>query len=217
MSMNDADVDDDYVVKLPSGDARVMSVEELDAALEAGTIHAGSPVLAPGTTTWTTLGVLAGLDESAAAVPPAPQSYPPPSSPHSISPMMLAGPEIDIAIALDDEASFAPRRRVGKIVGGVFAALAIVAVGFAIKSVVTQAIATRAGEAALAAQSPLPPPPAAMPVPAPSPSPVVDPAPPPPAPAVAAAPATASKAGAADKDKKKGGLPGAPSKAKKKK
>jgi hypothetical protein len=202
MSMNDAAVDDDYVVKLPSGDARVMSVDELDAALEAGTIHKDSPVLAPGTVSWTTLGVLAGLDEIAPPVAPAPSS---------IAPMVLGAHEIDVD--LDDDASLVPRRRAGKVVGIIFGAAAILAMGFGIKGAVGQALARRAGEAALAAQ-PAAAPPAAPVAPPPSALPVVEPPPAPPAPAVAPAASAASKA--TDKaDKKKGKLPGAP-KAKKK-
>lgn len=232
MGTNDsaaAAVDDDYVVKLPSGDARVMSIDELDAALEAGTIHKDSPVLAPGTVTWTTLGVLAGLDDepahsavvAVAAIP----------SPSSIAPMVMSGSsgaDVEVPLSLDslddDSAILRPRRRLGKVVVAAFGALAIFAVGFAIKSAVSQTLATRAAEAALAAQpaSPLPatpPPPAA-----PSPPPVVEAAPAPPAPAPAAAAASAphtTKATATtakDKDsKKKGKLPGAPSSAPKKK
>ncbi len=218
MSQNDATVDDDYVVKLPNGDARVMSIDELDAALEAGTIHTDSPVLAPGTVTWTTLGVLAGLDDSATPV-----SLPPPSAPSSMAPMAYTpashdehhAVDVDLALDGDDGAAFVPRRRAGKVIGVVFGAVAVLAVGFAIKSAVGQAIATRAGEAALAAQPVSAPPPAPAPIPLPVSAPVVEAAPPPPAPVAAAAPAT-SKGAAADKDKKKGKLPGAPSAKKKK-
>ena len=225
--MNDAAEDDDYVVKLPNGDARVMSLEELDAAFDAGTIRADSPVLAPGTVTWTTLGVLAGLDEAAAPVSLATPSAPPSSpyeSPSSMAPMAFTPSSrddvgIDVAVDDDDDGlSLVPRRRAAKVVGAIFGAVAILAVGFAIKGAIGQALATRAGEAALAAQPPSPPPPAPVAIPAPIPSPVVNAEPPPPAPV--AAPAAAAPAGAktsaADKDKKKNKLPGAPSSKKKK-
>ena len=208
MSMNDATVDDDYVVKLPSGDARVMSLDELDAAFDAGKIHKDSPVLAPGNVTWTTLGVLAGLDEVAPPVSLSPSSI----APMVLTPSSRAELEVDIALDDDDGASLVPRRRAGKVVGVLFGALALVAVGFAIKGAVSQAIATRAGEAALAAQPPAPPP-APVPAPAPSPSPVVETAAPSAAPSAAPAPAS-SKGAAAEKDKKKGKLPGAPKKKK---
>ena len=217
MSMNDAAVpadDDDYVVKLPSGDARVMSLDELDAAFEAGKIHADSPVLPPGNVTWTTLGVLAGLDEIATPVSDSPSSM----APMAFTPSPHEAHDIDIAIALDDDddgASLVPRRRAGKVIGVLFGAVAVLAVGFAIKSAISQTLATRAGEAALAAQPPAPPPPAPAPPPAPIPSPVVEAAPPPPA--ATAAPAPTTKGAAADKDAKKGKLPGAPTPAKKKK
>jgi hypothetical protein len=208
MSMNDAAEDDDYVVKLPSGDARVMSIDELDAALEAGTIHKDSPVLAPGTVTWTTLGVLAGLDELAPPVATAPSS---------IAPMVLGAHEVDVDLDDDDGASLVPRRRAGKVVGIVFGAVAVLAMGFGIKGAVGQALARRAGEAALAAQ-PAAPPPAAPVAPPPSALPIAEATPAPPAPAAAPAASAASKATTATMekaDKKKGKLPGAP-KAKKK-
>jgi hypothetical protein len=193
-----AAVDDNYVVKLPSGDARIMSVDELDAALEAGTIHSGTPVLAPGTTAWTTLGVLAGLDEIA---PPAPSLFPP--SPTSLAPMAL-GAHADLAVADDEDAlGLAPRRRAAKVVGIVFGAAAVFAVVFGIQGAIRQSIASSAAQAALAAPSPLPPP-AAVPLPAPR-APVVVAAPPPAAAAPIAAPAKAK-----DADKKKGKLPSAP-------
>jgi hypothetical protein len=238
MSTNEAAapaVDDDYVVKLPSGDARVMSIDELDAALEAGTIHKDSPVLAPGTVTWTTLGVLAGLDDEPAVSNAAPAfggsafGGSVVASPSSVAPMVMGPTDLDDDV---DSAVLRPRRRAGKVVVAAFAALAIFAVGFAVKSAVTQTLATRAAAAALAAQ------PAAAPPPAPAPPPpVVVQAAPPPAPApspAAAAPASAStKANAnanananavtskavtaKDKDqKRKNKLPGAPPASKKK-
>ena len=205
-------VDDDYVVKLPSGDARVMSIDELDAALEAGTIHTGSPVLAPGTVTWTTLGVLAGLDdEPVPSVASAASAIP---SPSSVAPMVMSPTDLDDD---DDSAVLRPRRRAGTIVVAAFAALAIFAVGFAIKSAVTQSLATRAAEAALAAQpaaapppAPVPPPPVVVQAAPPAPPPVATPAPP------TAAGAKATAVTAKDKDKKKNKLPGAPSASKKK-
>jgi hypothetical protein len=227
MSTNEAAapaVDDDYVVKLPSGDARVMSIDELDAALEAGTIHKDSPVLAPGTVTWTTLGVLAGLDDepalsnaSAASAALAASAFAIPS-PSSVAPMVMGPTDRDD----DDSAVLRPRRRAGKVVVAAFGALAIFAVGFAIKSAVTQTLATRAAEAALAAQPAAAPPPAPV---APPPvivqaAPPVAPAPPPAAAAAAPAPASASASTKANavtaKDKKKNKLPGAPSASKKK-
>lgn len=202
-------VDDDYVVKLPSGDARVMNIDELDAALEAGRIHAGTPVLAPGTTTWMTLGVLAGLDDVGLSASMAPRS------PSSMAPMVLDG--VDAGGDLDFE-SFAPKRRPAKIVGMVFGAICVLAVAFGIKSAVSQSIASSAAEAALAAQ-PAAPPLAAMTIPAPrppAPEGSAAPTPPKPAPLATPAPATVSKSTAKASDPKKGKLPGAPAAKKKK-
>ena len=211
-------VDDDYVVKLPSGDARVMSIDELDAALEAGTIHKDSPVLAPGAVTWTTLRVLAGLDEEPVPCGASGASGVP--APSSVAPMVMSGSDRDDDDD-DDSAVLRPRRRAGRVVVAAFGALAIFAVGFAIKSAVTQTLATRAAETALAAQpAAAPPPPAPIP---PPPWPLVEAAPqvapaPPPA---AAPPPALTKASAVtaknkDKDKRKTKLPGAPSASKRK-
>ena len=207
-------VDDDYVVKLPSGDARVMSIDELDAALEAGTIHKDSPVLAPGAVTWTTLRVLAGLDEEPVPCGASGASGVP--APSSVAPMVMSGSDRDDDDD-DDSAVLRPRRRAGRVVVAAFGALAIFAVGFAIKSAVTQSLATRAAEAALAAQpaaapppAPVPPPPVVVQAAPPAPPPVATPAPP------TAAGAKATAVTAKDKDKKKNKLPGAPSASKKK-
>ncbi|MBS2014616.1 MAG: hypothetical protein JST00_17140 [Deltaproteobacteria bacterium] len=203
--MSDAS-DDTYVVKLPNGDARVMTVEELDAALDAGTIHASSPILAPGSTTWTTLGVLAGLDEPAPLAPPAAV----PTSPASLAPMAFPAPMTSGSLP-DDELAFTRRGRAVKVVGIVFAAAAVIAVVFGIQSAISQSIASSAAQAALAAQPPAPPPAPAPPPPPPvaKAPPVVAapaPAPPPAAKAEAASPAAASKAKSAERKKAK--LPG---------
>src|SRR5438067_12441837 len=60
---------DAYHVLLGGGQLRVLSLDELDAAFNAGSIDERTFVLAPGSTEWTRLGDLAGLDEDP---PPAP-------------------------------------------------------------------------------------------------------------------------------------------------
>lgn len=200
-------VDDTYVVKLPNGDARVMTVEELDAALDAGLIHSSTQLLPPGSATWTTLGVLAGLDDVA---PPAPPLVP--MSPSSLVPVAFPAPS-DIALAdVDDELGVAGRRRAVKIVGIVFGAAAVIAIVFGIQSAISQSIASSATQAALAAQPPAPPP-APIPPPPVLP-PVIAKAPPPPTPQAAPAAPASAKASAKSADKKNGKLPSAPKKKK---
>ena len=53
-------------VQLGTGDIRAMSLDALDDAFQAGTIDEGTPVLAPGSTSWTKLGDAAGLDAPSA-------------------------------------------------------------------------------------------------------------------------------------------------------
>ena len=65
MSNFDATEDSEvWHVRLPNGDVRVMTVDQLDAAFQAGTIHADTMVLAEDATSWQRLGEVAGLDEA---------------------------------------------------------------------------------------------------------------------------------------------------------
>ena len=49
-------------VQLGTGEIRAMSLDALDDAFQAGTIDEGTPVLAPGATSWAKLADAAGLD-----------------------------------------------------------------------------------------------------------------------------------------------------------
>jgi hypothetical protein len=72
-----------YYVKLPDGDVKRASIDELDAWFEAGLIDAKTMVLAGDATRWTRLGQLAGLEEEAPPVRRAPPAYvPPPLASH---------------------------------------------------------------------------------------------------------------------------------------
>ena len=67
-------------VQLPTGELRAFSLDALDQAFDAGLIHAGTMVLAPGATEWAPLGLVAGLDS------PDPEPVQTPS----LSPMAIA-------------------------------------------------------------------------------------------------------------------------------
>lgn len=67
-------------VQLPSGELRAFSLDALDQAFEAGLIHGGTFVLAPGATEWAPLSVVAGLD----------QPDPEPAQTPSLSPMAIS-------------------------------------------------------------------------------------------------------------------------------
>jgi hypothetical protein len=158
-----------WSVRLPSGDVRRGSLDELDAAFEAGHIDENALVLAPGATTWTTLGELAGLDDAA---PPASTSAPataisiPPYSagPNSLRPVMTDVTDLD-------ELSFdGPRRRSkAPLFMGIAAGVALVGgIVFAINQFATGSEASAATDPVaaneIAAPPPAPPPPPAQPV-----------------------------------------------------
>jgi hypothetical protein len=63
--MSDVHTDEDlWLVKLADGRVRSMTVDDMDAALERGELDATTEVQAPDADSWTTLGVVAGLDEA---------------------------------------------------------------------------------------------------------------------------------------------------------
>lgn len=53
-------------VQLPTGELRAFSLDALDEAFDAGLIHGGTLVLAPGATEWAPLAIVAGLDSAEA-------------------------------------------------------------------------------------------------------------------------------------------------------
>jgi hypothetical protein len=65
-------------VQLPTGELRAFSLDALDQAFDAGLIHGGTFVLAPGATEWAPLAIVAGLDS------------PPPVETPSLAPMAIA-------------------------------------------------------------------------------------------------------------------------------
>lgn len=82
-------------VQLGTGELRVMTLDALDEAFDAGIIHGGTQVLAPGATAWARLADVAGLEDAADAPAPPRDSVATPS----LSP---------VAISNDTPASFAP-------------------------------------------------------------------------------------------------------------
>jgi hypothetical protein len=69
-------------VQLGTGEVRMMTIDELDRAFDAGFIHSRTNVLAPGSFKWTTLGEAAGLEDEP---PPYVEQTP------SLAPMAIAG------------------------------------------------------------------------------------------------------------------------------
>ncbi len=73
--MQQTETDERWYVQFDSGEVRLMTLEELDTAFEAGEVHENTYVIQVGETQWQTLSDVAGLDgdeeESADAAPPA--------------------------------------------------------------------------------------------------------------------------------------------------
>ena len=150
-------------VQLMTGEVRVMSVDALDDAFQAGIITESTPVLPPGATAWTRLADAAGLDA------PSHESNVPSVAPMAVSISESTGdatpygartdlslPDLDLE-ALEDEAFKPKRGRVFAVIG--LAALFAGGLGFA---------ATRMGNIAGVAQSSLSAPKAAAAAPPPA-------------------------------------------------
>lgn len=114
-------------VQLPTGELRAFSLDALDQAFDAGIIHGGTLVLAPGTTEWAPLAVVAGLD--------APETNTTPSlSPVAIScpdpharPVATLPPPATASLDLHDLSDDALKPKRGRLAIG--AAVAIAALG----------------------------------------------------------------------------------------
>jgi hypothetical protein len=111
-------------VQLPCGAVRKMTASELDAAFNDGLIDADTPVLADGCYEWSTLRVVAGLDDD-----PLPESQPSMSPPPASMDMPSLAP-MAAEIELGDLDEFRPRSR-GKVSRLLAIAFVLGAVGFA--------------------------------------------------------------------------------------
>ncbi len=131
-------------VQLGSGDIRVMSIDALDDAFQAGTIDASTPVLAPGAAAWSKLGDAAGLEGDAPASPESTvNSLAPiavdayltgPATRYAVPPAEVSLPDLDLDAlyaldALDDNAFKAKKGRV--YAGIAMAAVIVCGLGFA--------------------------------------------------------------------------------------
>jgi hypothetical protein len=138
------DTEDRFYTQVEAGDVRLFTLDQLDAAFNAGLIHENTYVCREGDSTWLTLADVAGLgDEEPEPAPisvvaPIPHrgafaASPSivPSAPYSVSPMVMP-PSIapvtrNLALDdLDDDMFSKPRKRHG---GKIVAGLAVVALG----------------------------------------------------------------------------------------
>lgn len=123
---------DVWFVRTQSGEAR-MTLDELDAAFQAGSIDEATQVREEGGEDWTTLGALLGGDTEPQASPPVVSVTP---APVSVAPPAFAPPVQSVrpvAVDLDDldAAPLRPKKR-GALVAAIAAgALVLVAVGVA--------------------------------------------------------------------------------------
>lgn len=138
------ETEDRYYTQVEAGDVRLFTLDQLDAAFNAGLIHENTYVCLEGDSTWLTLAEVAGLgDEEPEAPPvsgPAPVPYHGVAASRSVMPAPYSSPYYvppSIApvvndLALDDDMamlSMRPKRRLGKVVGGL-AVLALAGLGF---------------------------------------------------------------------------------------
>jgi hypothetical protein len=138
------ETEDRYYTQVEAGDVRLFTLDQLDAAFNAGLIHENTYVCLEGDSKWLTLAEVAGLgDEEPEAPPvsgPAPVPYHGVAASRSVMPAPYSSPYYvppSIApvvndLALDDDdmmMSMRPKRRLGKVVGGL-AVLALAGLGF---------------------------------------------------------------------------------------
>src|SRR4051794_2868756 len=84
---------DFFFVQLPNGQHKAMSLDELDAAYQAGSIDEATPVRPDGASDWSTLGALVGGDDvpdtsPSITPPPVSQSYAH-EPPNSLAPVAI--------------------------------------------------------------------------------------------------------------------------------
>jgi hypothetical protein len=141
------ETEDRYYTQVEAGDVRLFTLDQLDAAFNAGLIHENTYVCLEGESTWLTLAEVAGLgDEEPEAAPvsgPAPVPYQGVAASRTVVPTSFSSPYYvppSIApvvndLALDDDEidamSMRPKRRMGKVMAGL-AVLALGGLGFAV-------------------------------------------------------------------------------------
>jgi hypothetical protein len=140
------EAEDRYYTQVDAGDVRLFTLDQLDAAFNAGLIHENTYVCLEGGAEWLTLGEVAGLgdEEEPVSAPqliaqPVPQARPyvapSTSAPYSVAPMVAPSlrPVVN-DLSFDDDfemMAMRPKRRLGKVVAAV-AVLGLAGLGFAV-------------------------------------------------------------------------------------
>ncbi|HEX2870422.1 MAG TPA: hypothetical protein VHP33_04185 [Polyangiaceae bacterium] len=153
------EAEDRYHTQVEAGDVRLFTLDQLDAAFNAGLIHENTYVCLEGSSEWLTLGEVAGLGEEeepvSAPVPvAAPVSYArptaaapnayglaaspsvAPAAPYSVAPMVMPRSIAPVSndLSFDDDMdmmSMRPKRRLGKVIAGL-AVVGLAGLGFAV-------------------------------------------------------------------------------------
>src|SRR4051812_44744101 len=150
--------EDRYHTQIEAGDVRLFTLDQLDAAFNAGLIHENTYVCLEGGSDWLTLGEVAGLgdEEPESAPAPAVVSVPQsrqltaapaynaygaspsvlPAAPYSVAPMVMPRSIAPVTndLSFDDDfemMAMRPKRRAGKVVAGL-AVLALGGLGFVV-------------------------------------------------------------------------------------
>ena len=153
------ETEDRYHTQVEAGDVRLFTLDQLDAAFNAGLIHENTYVCLEGSSEWLTLGEVAGLGEEeepvsapvpvaapvsyARPVSPTPNAYGlaaspsvAPAAPYSVAPMVMPRSIAPVTndLSFDDDLdmmSMRPKRRLGKVVAGL-AVVGLAGLGFAV-------------------------------------------------------------------------------------
>lgn len=142
------ETEDRYHTQVDAGDVRLFTLDQLDAAFNAGLIHENTYVCLEGGSEWLTLGEVAGLGDEEPEVAPAPVPVPHrggfaaspsvvPAAPYSVAPMVMQNSLRPVVNDLSfddfdpDMMAMRPKRRAGKIVAGL-AVVGLGALGFVV-------------------------------------------------------------------------------------
>lgn len=115
------------------GVVRTMSLDELDAAFQAGVVDERTMVLKAGALVWTTLGDAAGIDEPPNSIAPMATDV----APSSVAIGALGPPAFDLtpgALDTAELAAFRPKRRAGRALAAVAAVALVGGAAFGLKS-----------------------------------------------------------------------------------
>jgi len=152
------ETEDRYHTQIEDGDVRLFTLDQLDAAFNAGLIHENTYVCLEGDSQWLTLGEVAGLGDEEPVSAPIPVAAPVPharqlsaaptygalaaspsvipAAPYSVAPMVMPRSIAPVVndFSFDDDYemnAMRPKRRAGKVIAGL-AVLALGGLGFAV-------------------------------------------------------------------------------------